>query len=47
VVATFFALLHVWNYGGPPIPMERRLHLWKTLVGVETNLRAIQFQSGR
>jgi hypothetical protein len=47
VVATFFALLHVWNYGGPPIPMERRLHLWKTLVGVETNLRAIQLQSGR
>jgi hypothetical protein len=42
VVATFFALLHVWNYGGPPIPMEWRLHLWKTLVGVETNIQAMR-----
>lgn len=39
VVCTFYALLHVWNYGGPPIPLERRVHLWKTLVGMETNIR--------
>src|ERR1035441_6602617 len=28
--------LHVWNYSGPPIPMERRMDLWKTVVGMET-----------
>jgi hypothetical protein len=37
-VGTFFALLHVWNYGGAPIPIERRMHLWKTLVGVDTKI---------
>lgn len=47
VVATFFALLHVWNYGGAPIPLERRWHLWRTLVGMDTNIRAIQAQGGR
>jgi hypothetical protein len=47
VVATFFALLHVWNYGGAPIPLERRWHLWKTLAGMETNIHAIQIQGGR
>jgi hypothetical protein len=47
LVATFFALLHVWNYGGPPIPLERRWHLWKTLVGMETNITRIQVHGAR
>jgi len=47
LVATFFAAIHVWNYGGAPIPLERRWHLWKTLVGMDTNIRPARAYSGR
>jgi hypothetical protein len=46
VVASFFAFLHVWNYGGAPISMERRWHLWKTLAGMETKVGVAYSNTG-
>jgi hypothetical protein len=33
VVATFFALIPVWNFTGVPVLVSQRLELWRALLG--------------
>jgi hypothetical protein len=32
MVSAFFAVLHVWNFGGGPLPLHNRWELWVSLV---------------